>query len=315
MERFPQEDSALMMKNIENELTHGGELAKQLLLNFQSSNSSQAQQEALVWLLNEILNTYDRALSVIEHAGGTGGDQMVAIMSASPGNQEDQPRWISGEKGVPTWTRRVVVCGETGNETQLHDDGHSWRKYGQKDIQRSKYPRCTHGKGCLARKQVQRSNEDPTAYEVTYKGLHTCSNNPPIPIIQPQNELKTPLSHENRINQSQQEPYLNIQTSLKIIDSRKDKQHNIPSSSNFNPENNPIFSDDQVLWEDCLPDFMFPTAPELNYFNDFDGLINNSQGIGFATTKPPSQYTDSSFDSSSGQLGSSFGFGNSSYFP
>lgn len=87
METFPS-DSAL--KNLENELTHGGELAKQLqlLLNAQSSS-----QETLVHLLNEILNTYDRALSVIEYGGTSvcagGGAQpgrggaMVATMSDS----------------------------------------------------------------------------------------------------------------------------------------------------------------------------------------------------------------------------------------
>ncbi|XP_075476385.1 putative WRKY transcription factor 30 [Primulina tabacum] len=308
MERFPS-DSAL--KNLENELTQGRELAKQLqlLLNAQSSS-----QETHVYLLNEILNTYDRALWVIEYGGtsgfaggGASGGAMVAITSDSQGppltgsphsnhsDPEDQACWISGEKRLPGWTQKVVVLGETGNETQL-DDGHSWRKYGQKDILRSEYPReyyrCTHGKGCLARKQVQRSDEDPTAYEVAYKGHHTCHNNPPIPIIQPQNELKTPLSHENQNNQSQQEPFLDIQTSLKITDCSHDKQNNIPSSSNFNLENNPIFSDDQILCEDYLLDFMYPTAQELNYYNGYEGLNNNSQDIEPAA-KPPTQDGDS----------------------
>lgn len=167
------------------------------------------------------------------------------------------------------------------------------------------YYRCTNGKGCLARKQVQRSDEDPTAYEVTYKGLHTCHNNPPTPIIQPQNELKTPLSYDNQINQSQQEPFLNIQTSLTIIDSGHDKQYDIPSSSNSNPKNNPMVSDDQPLWEDYFLDFMYPTAPE---FNNFNNIVESA-------AKPPTQDVDSSFDRSSGQHRSSFGLGNSSYFP
>ncbi|KZV32836.1 putative WRKY transcription factor 53 [Dorcoceras hygrometricum] len=270
MERFPS-DSA--RENLENVLKQGGELAKQLQLHLEPQSSS---QETLFYLLNEILNTYDRALALLKH-GGTGGGAppgfggaMVAVMSDSPGSpltgsphsshsdQEDEARRISLEKRVPS--------------SQL-DDGHSWRKYGQKDILRSNYPRgyyrCTNGKGCLARKQVQRLDEDPTAYEVTYKGLHTCHNNPPIPVIHPQNELNKPLSHGNQINQSQQEPFLNIQTSLKIIGSSSDTQDHTPSSSNFNPENNPIFSDDHLLCEDYLLDFMNPAAPELNFFNDY----------------------------------------------
>jgi hypothetical protein len=39
------------------------------------------------------------------------------------------------------------------------------------------YYRCTHrhGQGCLATKLVQRSDEDPNVFEVTYRGRHTCS--------------------------------------------------------------------------------------------------------------------------------------------
>lgn len=39
------------------------------------------------------------------------------------------------------------------------------------------YYRCTHRnvQGCLATKQVQRSDEDPTIFEITYRGNHTCT--------------------------------------------------------------------------------------------------------------------------------------------
>lgn len=39
------------------------------------------------------------------------------------------------------------------------------------------YYRCTHrhAQGCLATKQVQRSDGDPTIFEVNYRGRHTCS--------------------------------------------------------------------------------------------------------------------------------------------
>ena len=32
-----------------------------------------------------------------------------------------------------------------------------------------------HAQGCLATRQVQRSDEDPTVFEVTYRGRHTCA--------------------------------------------------------------------------------------------------------------------------------------------
>ncbi|KAK7318181.1 hypothetical protein RJT34_02880 [Clitoria ternatea] len=57
------------------------------------------------------------------------------------------------------------------------DDSWAWRKYGQKPIKGSPYPRsyyrCSSSKGCLARKQVERSNLDPSVFLVTYTAEHT----------------------------------------------------------------------------------------------------------------------------------------------
>ncbi|XP_020596807.1 probable WRKY transcription factor 46 [Phalaenopsis equestris] len=68
------------------------------------------------------------------------------------------------------------------------DDGYAWRKYGQKEIFNAKYPRnyfrCTnkYDRGCEATRQVQKSEDDPFSYVITYFGKHTCGaekeNNP-----------------------------------------------------------------------------------------------------------------------------------------
>ncbi|XP_058214769.1 WRKY DNA-binding transcription factor 70-like [Rhododendron vialii] len=64
----------------------------------------------------------------------------------------------------------------------LIDDGHAWRKYGQKVILNTKHPRnyyrCTHkfDQGCQATKQVQSTEEDPPMFRTTYNGSHTCQN-------------------------------------------------------------------------------------------------------------------------------------------
>lgn len=61
-------------------------------------------------------------------------------------------------------------------------DSWAWRKYGQKPIKGSPYPRgyyrCSSSKGCPARKQVERSRVDPTTLVVTY----TCEHNHPWPL-------------------------------------------------------------------------------------------------------------------------------------
>ncbi|KAK7292954.1 hypothetical protein RJT34_15812 [Clitoria ternatea] len=57
----------------------------------------------------------------------------------------------------------------------MGDDGYKWRKYGQKTIKNSPNPRsyyrCTNPR-CSAKKQVERSNEDPDTLIITYEGLH-----------------------------------------------------------------------------------------------------------------------------------------------
>ncbi|KAJ9539813.1 hypothetical protein OSB04_026319 [Centaurea solstitialis] len=61
------------------------------------------------------------------------------------------------------------------------DDGYTWRKYGQKDILGSKFPRCYYrctykiDHGCKALKQVQKiEDEESNMFHITYFGDHTC---------------------------------------------------------------------------------------------------------------------------------------------
>ncbi|KAK4348504.1 hypothetical protein RND71_031259 [Anisodus tanguticus] len=68
------------------------------------------------------------------------------------------------------YTLRVKTCGNA-----MADDGYKWRKYGQKSIKNSPYPRsyykCTNPR-CGAKKQVERSSDEPDTFIITYEGLH-----------------------------------------------------------------------------------------------------------------------------------------------
>ncbi|KAG5247089.1 hypothetical protein OIU76_029323 [Salix suchowensis] len=68
-----------------------------------------------------------------------------------------------------------------GENASPPSDSWAWRKYGQKPIKGSPYPRgyyrCSSSKGCPARKQVERNKVDPTMLVVTY----SCEHNHPWP--------------------------------------------------------------------------------------------------------------------------------------
>ncbi|XP_020574930.1 probable WRKY transcription factor 27, partial [Phalaenopsis equestris] len=73
--------------------------------------------------------------------------------------------------------QKRVVCEVPADG--LAADMWAWRKYGQKPIKGSPYPRgyyrCSSSKGCLARKQVERSRTDPAMFVITYTGEHNHS--------------------------------------------------------------------------------------------------------------------------------------------
>ncbi|KAM3199630.1 hypothetical protein P3L10_031990 [Capsicum annuum] len=64
----------------------------------------------------------------------------------------------------------------SSNFADIPSDECSWRKYGQKSIKVSPYPRvyykCTNFSGCPAKKHVERAMEDPMMLIVTYKEEH-----------------------------------------------------------------------------------------------------------------------------------------------
>ncbi|KQK00881.1 probable WRKY transcription factor 35 isoform X2 [Brachypodium distachyon] len=88
-----------------------------------------------------------------------------------------------GTKRRKNQSRKVVcipapeaaVPGRTTGEV-VPSDLWAWRKYGQKPIKGSPYPRgyyrCSSSKGCPARKQVERSRTDPNTLVITYTSEH-----------------------------------------------------------------------------------------------------------------------------------------------
>lgn len=72
--------------------------------------------------------------------------------------------------------RTIRVPAISAKMADIPSDEYSWRKYGQKPIKGSPYPRgyykCSSLRGCPARKHVERAPDDPSMLIVTYEGEH-----------------------------------------------------------------------------------------------------------------------------------------------
>ncbi|XP_019170916.1 PREDICTED: probable WRKY transcription factor 57 [Ipomoea nil] len=79
------------------------------------------------------------------------------------------------KKKGPKRIKQARFAFMTKSEVDHLEDGYRWRKYGQKAVKNSPFPRsyyrCTNSK-CTVKKRVERSSEDPTVVITTYEGQH-----------------------------------------------------------------------------------------------------------------------------------------------
>ncbi|KAJ6972475.1 WRKY transcription factor 6 [Populus alba x Populus x berolinensis] len=314
-------------KTLISELSQGKELAKQLSNHLNPSSSLEARQ----FLVDKILSSYEKALSLLNWGAlvdqqpkptiGT-VEPLHSFANSSPRSEvSDQDCKEECNKDVykkrkiqPRWTEQVKVCSGTGLEGPL-DDGYSWRKYGQKDILGANFPRgyyrCTHrhSQGCLATKQVQRSDEDHSIFEVTYRGRHTCSQASPSPLASP--SPKNDCSKQSKYHRKQQQLQLQreekpkpteeisvnfgsdlVQVKSEDLGSKDDifPPFSFPCTSlgNENEENN-IFTESMMennFLGSFSPTFISPATSESNYFS-MSPCHMNSFGIGYPNVQTP----------------------------
>ncbi|CAN0879543.1 WRKY DNA-binding transcription factor 70 [Linum grandiflorum] len=163
-----------------DELQRGRDFTSQLKLllldttNFESQPDGSAED-----LVAGILSAFTHSLSLltsIDNVDDSGDRSSDGRNSGDGSKRSTSRRKQKRPSPEETWVKE---------SSTLVDDGHGWRKYGQKNIIKSEYPRlyyrCTHSKEqkCQATKQVQMMT-CPTnrqlIYRTTYYGRHTCSN-------------------------------------------------------------------------------------------------------------------------------------------
>ncbi|CAL4930852.1 unnamed protein product [Urochloa decumbens] len=141
-------------------------------------------------VVDAVLDRLSSAMAALDAGGAaaTGGQLSPAAGSGSGGGARPQQSVSSsGNTKKRSFSRRSQRPTDTKITSTL-EDGHIWRKYGQKEIQNSRQPRsyyrCTHksDQGCNAKRQVQACEGDTCKYVVTYYGVHTCRDPSTIPL-------------------------------------------------------------------------------------------------------------------------------------
>ncbi|KAL6966022.1 hypothetical protein U1Q18_029918 [Sarracenia purpurea var. burkii] len=109
-------------------------------------------------------------------------DQTKTIVEEEQDQEEKIKKQLKPKKKNPKRQREPKFAFMTKSEVDQLDDGYRWRKYGQKAVKNSPFPRsyyrCTTA-SCGVKKRVERSSDDPSIVVTTYEGTHTH----PCPVI------------------------------------------------------------------------------------------------------------------------------------
>nr|WGV38218.1 WRKY [Loropetalum chinense var. rubrum] len=191
--------SSTNRKKLIDELLRGRESAAQLQILIHEPFGEHGSSVSAEELIGKISTSFSETLSALSLSES--GEV------CREGSGENSKRSGLKDRRSGALKRRNSGASETWTMVSPStEDGHAWRKYGQKEILNSKYPsavntdmkciisnifpdfdiwsidrsyfRCRRkfDEGCRATKQVQRINEEePHVYQTTYIGHHTCN--------------------------------------------------------------------------------------------------------------------------------------------
>nr|WGV38231.1 WRKY [Loropetalum chinense var. rubrum]WGV38232.1 WRKY [Loropetalum chinense var. rubrum] len=243
---------------IESELLRGREFTNQLQNILLGSNNKpliQDELESAEDLISRILGSFNESLSRLNSGESDEVSQIPAKRSlcwdgglkSEDSGESSKSSTLKDRRGC--YKRRRTSQSWATVTSTLIDDGHAWRKYGQKVILNAKHPRnyfrCTHkhDQGCQATKQVQKTEEEPPRFRITYNGHHTCKNmlkSPQIILDSNPGDSSILLSFQTNTSAAAEKqdnhlfpPFALIKQEYKddIASDDHDMTHNHPSSS------------------------------------------------------------------------------------
>ncbi|XP_042068092.1 probable WRKY transcription factor 65 [Salvia splendens] len=175
-------------------------------------------------------------------ASNSGGDSPRSKMASTSSSKRS--RRASQKRVVSVPIKDIEGLRQKGDQIgSPPSDSWAWRKYGQKPIKGSPYPRgyyrCSSSKGCPARKQVERSRLDPKMLVVTYY----CEHNHNWPVSKANNHkttaarnVKTPISEEEEEEDEEEE--VEKKPTINLSDQSHDEFEFTAAENKFSSSNN-----------------------------------------------------------------------------
>ncbi|KAK7319304.1 hypothetical protein RJT34_04023 [Clitoria ternatea] len=141
-----------------------------------TNDNNGGTSETLNATLNSSISSSSSEAGAEEDSGKSKKDRQVKTEEGGESSKKGNKDKKKGEKKQ----KEPRFAFMTKSEVDHLEDGYRWRKYGQKAVKNSPYPRsyyrCTTQK-CTVKKRVERSYQDPTTVITTYEGQH----NHPVP--------------------------------------------------------------------------------------------------------------------------------------
>lgn len=146
------------------------------------------------------------------------------------------------------------------------------------------YYRCTHRntQGCLATKQVQKSDKDSSLVEITYKGRHTCCTSQPSKHCLLEDKPNNPMQPKP---QQAHSALSNLKAGLEV--KTEDSRDNVIFPPFSFPTDNPFLSGTSQPWDatafgcsdlsesDLTEIISTPNSVSNSHQCDFDFIIEN----------------------------------------
>ncbi|KAF5745942.1 WRKY1 [Tripterygium wilfordii] len=177
--------------------------------------------------------------------------------------QQKTKKQLKAKKANQKRQREPRFAFMTKSEVDHLEDGYRWRKYGQKAVKNSSFPRsyyrCTTA-SCNVKKRVERAFNDPTIVVTTYEGQHThpspVMSRPNLVTNTPDSVIAATTTNFSMPMQSAQQPYVNGLSSTNPLSFGSTSAAGFLQERRFCTQGASLLLKDYGLLQDIVPSHM-----------------------------------------------------------